>query len=329
MLQRLDSLDQRLLDEFQRDLPLVLRPFAAIAEALDIPEDEVIARLATLRALGMVTRVGATVRPNTAGASTLAALMVPEHRIEEVAALVGAEQGVNHSYLREDEWNLWFVATAPDASALAGSLRRIERRTRLDVLDLPLVRPFNIDLGFRLSGPRELLSGGRMPDLAEIEPGDRPILQAMAEGLAITTRPFAELAGRIGDSESRVIARLGALLAAGIITRIGIIVRHRAIGWSANAMVVWDVPQARIEAAGHALARLPGVTLCYQRRTVPGVWPFGLFSMIHARSRAEALEVLATAATLPHLDGAVHRVLFSTRCFKQTGALVHRAEVAA
>jgi DNA-binding Lrp family transcriptional regulator len=231
--------------------------------------------------------------------------------------------------LREDEWNLWFVATAPTQDELAASMARIAGRSGLRVLDLPLVRPFNIDLGFRLTGQRETLRSRPAPDLAAIRPGDRPILQAMAEGLALTPYPFAELGARIGASEAHVIARLAALAASGILTRLGVIVRHRAIGWRSNAMVVWDVQEERIEAAGLALAGLPGVTLCYQRRTVPSVWPFGLFSMIHARSRAEALSVLGTAAALPELAGATHRTLFSTRCFKQSGALVHREEAAA
>jgi DNA-binding Lrp family transcriptional regulator len=329
MMQRLDPLDRRLLDEFQRDLLLVSRPFAAMADTLETSEAVVIARLSALQDAGLITRVGATVQPNTAGSSTLAALAVPEHRIEEVAAIIGDEPGVNHSYLREDEWNLWFVPTAPTAGELAGSLERIARRTGLRVLDLPLLRPFNIDLGFRLTGPRQTLRSKTPPDPAAILPGDRPILQAMAEGLALTPRPFAQLAERLKSSEGHVIERLAALSASGILTRIGVIVRHRAIGWRSNAMVVWDLPRERIETAGLALAGLPGVTLCYQRRTIPGIWPFGLFSMIHARSHQEALDVLGAAAALPELAGAYHRTLFSTRCFKQTGALVHREEAAA
>ncbi|MGB2894262.1 MAG: Lrp/AsnC family transcriptional regulator, partial [Albidovulum sp.] len=66
----------------------------------------------------------------------------------------------------------------------------------------------------------------------------------------------------------------------------------------------------------------PGITLCYQRRTVPGVWDYPLYSMIHARSRAEALAILDAAAALPELAGVPHRTLFSARCFKQTGALL-------
>jgi hypothetical protein len=90
-------------------------------------------------------------------------------------------------------------------------------------------------------------------------------------------------------------------------------------------MVVWDLPDERIAAAGRTLAGMPGVTLCYQRRTVPGVWPYGLYSMIHGRSRTEALEVLDRARALPEMDGAASKALFSTRCFKQTGALITEA----
>ena len=328
MLDRLDPIDRRLLDDFQRDLPLVPRPFVAIGKALGVDEAEVIQRLELLHARGMVSRVGATVRPNTAGASTLAAMAVPEDRIDEVAEIVGAEPGVNHSYLREDHWNLWFVATAPDAEALDAALARIGQRTGLRVLDLRLVRPFNIDLGFRLApGARQEMSESRPVRAEVLQETDRPILQALTAGLPLTPRPFQAVAKTLSRSEDDVIARIGALSEASLLTRIGVIVRHRAIGWSANAMVVWHLPEDRITAAGQRLARHRGVTLCYRRLTVPGIWDYPLYSMIHARSRSEALSVLAEAAALPELAGATHRVLFSTRCFKQTGALL-KAEAA-
>ena len=140
-MDRIDPIDLRLLDGFQRDFPLESRPFARIAVRLGLSEAEVIDRLSRMQAAGRIARVGGTVRPNTAGASTLAALAVPEDRIEAVAELVGAEPGVNHSYQREAEWNLWFVATAPSEAELAASLKRIEAASGLPVLSLPLVRP--------------------------------------------------------------------------------------------------------------------------------------------------------------------------------------------
>ena len=110
-----------------------------------------------------------------------------------------------------------------------------------------------------------------------------------------------------------------------ILTRVGVIVKHRALGWRENAMVVWRLPTDAIAGAGAALAAIPGVTLCYQRRTVPGVWDWPLFCMIHARTRPEAMAVLDQARALPELAGADHRVLFSTRCFRQRGALIAEA----
>lgn len=329
MPHRLDSLDQRLLDEFQRDLPLASRPFAAIGEALGLAESEVIGRLIALQARGLIARVGATIRPNTAGASTLAAMAVPEARIEEVAAIVGAEGGVNHSYLREDAWNLWFVATAPSAGELQELLARLATRTGLRLLDLPLVKAFTIDLGFRLSGRKTPPSERPPADLDVLTEDDRPLLQWLATGLPLEARPYAAVAAALGRAEAALLERLRRLIAAGIIARLGVIVHHRAMGWAANAMVVWDLPQERVPQAGRAAAAQPGVTLCYERRPVPGLWPYRLYNMIHARSRDEALAVLAGLGALPDFAAVPHRVLFSTRCFKQTGALLHRSGAAA
>ncbi|MDO5620862.1 MAG: AsnC family transcriptional regulator [Paracoccus sp. (in: a-proteobacteria)] len=316
----MDDLDLRLLNDFQRDLPLVPQPFAAIGAALGISEAEVLTRLQRLVAAGRISRVGATCRPNTAGASTLAALAIPPQRIEDVAAIVSEEPGVNHSYLREDHWNLWFVATAPDASTLAQSLARIGQRSGLRVLSLPLEQAYNIDLGFPLTGPRQSMPPDRPADLSVLRTGDRALMHALSSGLTLEPRPFAAL----GD-ETTVLDRIRVLADARILTRVGVIVKHRRLGWTENAMVVWNPAPDHIAAAGRALAALPGVTLSYRRRPVPGVWDWPLFCMIHARSRPEALAVLDRARALPELDGVAHKILFSTRCFKQRGALIEAA----
>jgi DNA-binding Lrp family transcriptional regulator len=324
-MDRIDPADVALLDRFQRGFPLEPRPFARIADRLGLSEAAVIDRLARMQAEGRVARVGGTVRPNTAGASTLAALAMPAARIEAVAAIVCAEPGVNHAYLREADLNLWFVATAPDAAALDAMLARIGTASGLTPLDLRLVRPFNIDLGFPLAGGPVAMPGGRPVELAVLRPSDRPLLDALSRGLTLEPRPYAALARALGRDETGVIARIGVLLAAGILTRLGVIVRHRALGFTANAMVVWDVPAEAAEAAGLALAALPGVTLAYERRPVPGIWPWRLFCMVHARTRPQALAVVDAARALPALRGVDHRILFSTRCFKQSGARLSEA----
>nr|WP_319387533.1 Lrp/AsnC family transcriptional regulator [uncultured Roseibium sp.] len=317
-----DRLDLKLLDDWQRSLPIEPRPFARIGEALRCGETEVIRRLEFLRATGRVTRVGATCAPNTVSASTLAALAAPAERLEDVAAIVGSQPGVNHSYERENHWNLWFVATGPDRAHVDRVLEEIQGRTGLRVLDLPLVRPFNVDLGFRLNGEMDRPPAPRPVRKEHLQEGDNDLLQALATGMPLTQQPYLEIALKLGRQEKDVLDRIAVLQDAGIISRLGVIVRHRALGWRSNAMVVWDIRPELVGAAGPALAAVPGVTLCYERRPVAGVWPYRLYCMIHARSRKEALETLTRASALPELTGVDRRILFSCRCFKQTGAMI-------
>jgi len=324
-----DPLDRALLNDWQRDFPVTFRPFGALAQHLGTSEQDVISRLQAKLAAGQITRVGATCAPNTISASTLAAIAAPEDRIEEVARIIGAEPGVNHSYLRENAWNLWFVATGPDRAHVEAALARIGRRSGLRVLDLPLVRPFNLDLGFDLRGSRANAAAAAPADTSVLQPGDRAIVQHLMHGLALEPRPYLALANALGREVNEVMSRIHTLCDARVIARFGVIVRHRALGWRSNAMVVWDLPHEAITAVGPALAAQPGVTLCYERRPVEGVWPYRLYSMIHARSRAEALQRLEAAAARTGLDDVPHLALFSSRCFRQTGAMITAGKTSA
>jgi DNA-binding Lrp family transcriptional regulator len=144
------ALVPRLLDEFQRDFPLVPRPFAALAERLGTDEATVLDLLAQLRAAGAVSRVGAIVAPHAAGYSTLAAMAVPPDMLDGVAELVSSFQEVNHNYEREHQLNLWFVVAAASRDRVRQVLAAIEYRTSLPVIDLPLVEAYRLDLGFPL-----------------------------------------------------------------------------------------------------------------------------------------------------------------------------------
>ncbi len=146
----MDALDRRLLDEFQRDFPLVPRPYAILAERLGVAEEAVIERLTRLTSEGAISRVGAVFKPHAAGSSTLAAMAVPPERLEEVADLVSAYPEVNHNYERENRLNLWFVVAAPDQERLEAVLAEIKARTSINVLDLRLLAEYHIDLGFGL-----------------------------------------------------------------------------------------------------------------------------------------------------------------------------------
>ncbi|MCL4764912.1 MAG: Lrp/AsnC family transcriptional regulator [Hyphomicrobiaceae bacterium] len=323
----LDTSELALIDGWQRAFPLEPRPYAVIAHALGMLEADVISRLGRLRASGVLARIGATLRPNTAGASTLAAMRVPGDRLESVAAIVTAEDCVNHNYEREHEINLWFVIAGADRLTVDAVLARIRARTGLDILDLPLVRAFRLDLGFPIGVERNGVrtTGSRQPAPDRAVTGDeRALLAELAGGLALEQRPYLALARKLGTTEDDVLATLGALVADGIVSRLGLIVRHRALGLTANAMTVFDVPETDIDRVGTRLAAEPAVTLCYQRPRRPG-WPYNLFVMVHGRERAAVvgqIDDLAARSGAGHLPRAV---LFSRRCFKQTGASLRAA----
>jgi DNA-binding Lrp family transcriptional regulator len=325
----MEPLTEKLLNDFQHDFPLSPTPFAQIARRLNTSTAVVLARLKELQLQGAVSRVGPVFRPNTIGASTLAAMRVPAAELETVAAVVNGFPEVNHNYEREHRYNLWFVVTAADQPALAETLARIERQTGHTVLSLPLVRDYHIDLGFRMSlAEREPLpeGGAASPSVANDIEGEtahgaaEDLIEAIQAGLPLLARPYRAIGARLGMTEQAVIARLRAMIDAGIIKRLGVVVRHHELGYRANAMVVWDVPDEQVERIGRRLGDIDCVTLCYQRpRRLPD-WPYNLFCMVHGQDRDEVLACIGRLVGALGLGEIRHTVLFSGRRFKQRGA---------
>lgn len=147
----LNHWQQRLLNEFQRDFPLSPRPYADLAERLGVSEAQVLEALRELTDNGAISRVGPVFRPHAIGTSTLAAMAVPPARLDDVAAYVSGLAEINHNYEREHRFNLWFVVTASDHGHLDEVLADIEEHTGLEVLSLPMLEDYHIDLGFKLS----------------------------------------------------------------------------------------------------------------------------------------------------------------------------------
>lgn len=146
----LTLLEKHLLNDFQHDFPLVPRPFKQIADNLKTTEEIVVKTIEDLQQRGYVSRVGAVFRANSIGASTLAAMKIPENEIEKIANLVSAYSEVNHNYQRDHDYNLWFVLTAADEHELNSILDDIEHRSGYPVMYLPMIEDFHIDLGFDL-----------------------------------------------------------------------------------------------------------------------------------------------------------------------------------
>lgn len=159
---RLDDLEQQLLNDFQKDFPLTPNPFGDIAQRYHVTEQRVLNAYQRLQQTGVLSRIGTVFRPHRVGTSTLAAMAVPEDRLEEIADMVSAYEAVNHNYEREHRFNLWFVVTAADDGQLQAVLDDIERRCGLRVLRLPMLEDYHIDLGFPLQWHIRQAHGGEI-----------------------------------------------------------------------------------------------------------------------------------------------------------------------
>ena len=145
------DLEQHLLNDFQRDMSLSATPYADIAKKLNVSEQEVLKSMQALQDNGVVSRVGPVFRPNRIGVSTLAAMSVPEDKLECTARIVSAFPEVNHNYEREHQFNLWFVVTASSEEHLDIVLYEIEQHTEQKLMSLPMLDDYFIDLGFELT----------------------------------------------------------------------------------------------------------------------------------------------------------------------------------
>lgn len=159
-----------------------------------------------------------------------------------------------------------------------------------------------------------------LPFKARVDEVDVALLAAIADGLPFVTRPFQEIGRRLAMGEEEVIARLESLHASGVIRRFGLVIQHRPLGYRANAMVVWDVPDDQVDDAARRIAAHEFVTLCYCRERQRLRWPYNLYCMIHGRERHRVEAQIGDLIASAELAAYPTRTLFSRRRFKQTGA---------
>ncbi len=153
------------------------------------------------------------------------------------------------------------------------------------------------------------------------DPGDldRRIVLALQAGLPLDARPYRWVAGALGLTPETVMRRVEAMLDDGRIRRIGAVPNHYRLGYVANGMSVWDVPDEHIREVGSEVGRLDIVSHCYRRPRHPPDWPYNLFAMVHGHSRHEVCEKVDRIAALLGERVRRHEVLFSTRILKKTG----------
>jgi DNA-binding Lrp family transcriptional regulator len=322
----LSPFDGQLLTLLQREFPLVATPFATLAARMEVDEAEVLERTKQLKGEGVIRQISAIFDSRRLGyQSTLVAFRVPGERLDVVAAQVSAHPGVSHNYARDHVYNLWFTLTLPPGQAVDPHLSALAQKADVaDYLNLPTVRLFKIGVQFDLLGessegrheaPAAEDTGPLVGSQSIFSDSDRATVRELQKDIELVSRPFAPMAQRLGISEEALLVKARDFLASGVMRRCGAVLRHRRVGFAANGMVCWVVPENRMEKVGRLAATYPQVSHCYQRPPRPPDWPYTLFTMIHSRTRAE-VEVVAEniAAASGICDYAI---LYSIREYKK------------
>lgn len=315
-----EGLDKQLLNLVQKEVPLIARPFEAIANELGTSEQEILDKLAYWRDERKVIRqISAIFDTRKLGyTSTLVAMRVPESNVAAAAELVNEHPGVSHNYERSHEFNVWFTCAVPPGMDLDEHINRLHEITGAESTRiLPTLKMFKIEVRLDMeSGVSN--ADGPPPPKVEVPPltdDDIDAIRALQVDMPLVSRPFEIEAATLGWTEDELLSYATKFVGDGRMRRCAAILAHRRAGFISNGMGVWKMPEENAEELGYRIASYPQVTHCYQRPVYED-WPYRVFSMVHARDEAKVREVIEGISKETGLDE--YDILFSTKEFKKT-----------
>jgi len=320
--QQIDLFDKQLLNDIQWVFPLVDRPYLEISKRHNMSEDEVMRRIAYMKDIGLIRQINAIFDTRRLGyKSALVAFAVMPDKLESVANEVNKHPGVSHNYERNHDFNMWFTLAVPPYGEMK---RDLDRLASLDGVIkyrlLPTLKLYKI--GVRLDmvnddteKPKPMDEVKQLnPKKIEITESDKHFIRELQKDLKVIPEPFKEMAENLSITTTELFAKAKEYEKNGVMLRFAAILRHRDAGFSANGMVVWQVPDEKIDEIGYKLAAFPQVSHCY-RRPVYSDWQFNLFSMIHARTLEAAEKIAVEMSEIVEIKD--YRILFSSREFKK------------
>ena len=323
LLSSLGKSDKELLNEIQWTFPLVTRPFDAIAKKFDTTPEIIKEKLNNLKEIGVLRQLSAIFDTRKLGyTSSLVAMEIEHDKLDYVASQINRHPGVSHNYERDHQFNLWFTLAVPPGADLNAELEKFNvlkgiKKVRM----LPTLQLFKIGVKLDLVDDKkhEIAPTEEKKEIKNIkfEPTeqDKDFIRELQKDMEIIDEPFVQAANNLGITEDELFAKMKHYESMGVLRRFAAILRHRQVGFTANGMIVWKVPEGRITSVGETLGSFPQVSHCYERPTYDD-WPYNVFSMIHCKTHDEAYDVAKTIQNQINVDE--YKILFSSREFKKT-----------
>ncbi len=319
----MDKMDKEILNEIQWTFPLVPRPYSEIAKKFQISDEELMKRLRSLKESGILRQLSAIFDTRRLGyKSALVAMAIDVDRLDYVASQINRHPGVSHNYERNHEYNLWFTLAVPPGSDLKSEIDKFSKLNGIKKIRmLPTINLFKIGVKLEMLEEKkaEVKPSEQKKKITEVKfvatEEDKRYIRELQKDLEITERPFLKSAQNLGITEEQLLEKVKYYEGIGVMRRFAAILRHREAGFVANGMIVWKVPEERIEEVGAKLGAFPQISHCYQR-PVYADWPYNVFSMVHCKSNEEAQKIAQ------EIEGQInvreYKILFSSREFKKT-----------
>ncbi|MDO8454327.1 MAG: Lrp/AsnC family transcriptional regulator [Sulfurimonas sp.] len=311
---------QEILSRIQKQFPLVARPFKVIADELNMSEDEVISILQDEKKNGIIRQTSAIFDTKRLGYnSSLVAFKIPNDKINDAVKIINSHPGISHNYERNHDFNIWFtVAVGPDSAlGLDKTVAIIAKLTQAeDYIMLPTLKLFKISVKLDTTGNDEKKERVKRVVHSEMELTQlhHEIIQRIQYDIEIVAEPFKKIVEELGIDYNRLFEILQQLQEAGIMRRFASILNHRKAGFSANAMVVWDVNEEQGNEIGERAAAFSAVSHCYLRPKYLN-WQYNLFTMVHGKSMEETNGIIEEMAK--EIESNSHMPLYSSREFKK------------
>ena len=147
---------------------------------------------------------------------------------------------------------------------------------------------------------------------------DHEILRVIQDGVPLTREPFKDAADKLGMTQEELVKRVKAMNENGLIRRFSANINQRKLGITANAVVVWNIPEEKMEAAVPIFLERGEMSHIYERRVYPGRWEYNLYTVVHDYDR-ESVERFAKELA-EEIGVKDYQVLFSKRRFKGTSS---------
>ncbi|MCH8225420.1 MAG: AsnC family transcriptional regulator [Chloroflexi bacterium] len=325
----MDMTDRKLLNLVQSSLPMVNRPYLKLGKELGLEEKEVLDRLAALKRRNVLRQISAIFDTRRLGfKTTLVAMAYDPDKLNRAAREINRHPGVSHNYAREGSYyNLWFTLAVPPDHDLEATAQKMARDTKaLTIRMMPTIRFFKIGVNFdmvnRKGSSYNFSPDGFNEDAVEgwnkaqpITETDKAAIRELQEDLQLIPRPFDAMSRRLGLTTAELFAVAKEFQERRIMRRFSAVLHHRRSGFSANAMIVWEVPPERSQEVGMIMAQHNAVTHCYERPTFPD-WPYTHFTMVHATSTEGCEEIEREISEATGITE--RRLLYSTREYKKT-----------